>query len=350
MGKRDSRAKVMEMFDGLVKNALDFLETSIREIEKNPKYSVIHFCSGVEIFLKARLLLEHWSLIITDEKGPNLDRFIGGHARTVTIDQAIKLLQDAVKTEIPAEAQRCFKAISNHRNRLTHFFHEQDNDTVEKIAGEQCVSWYYLHQLLTESWLESFRRFSTEIDKINTLMLGNRQFLEKKFTLLSQEIQNQTLQGTKFFHCKFCQFEAAKGIDTNTIFDDIEIICLVCNARSEAYRLTCPQCNTHNFLYLDEKIGGIDIECWNCGYTFDLTNDLESASPAYCLSCEYEAQPTVFYINGNFICVKCLAEHDEVVHCEWCNEPFGGHIGSDTYIFGCQFCEGSIGYQMSKND
>ena len=53
-----------EFFSQLVGNALDFAETAARELEPSPKYSLINFGAAVELFLKARLLSEHWALII----------------------------------------------------------------------------------------------------------------------------------------------------------------------------------------------------------------------------------------------------------------------------------------------
>ncbi|MBN1293095.1 MAG: hypothetical protein JXB48_14745, partial [Candidatus Latescibacteria bacterium] len=48
----------------LIENAFDFFERSLDEFEDNPKYSVIHFYAAVELFLKARLMAEHWSLVV----------------------------------------------------------------------------------------------------------------------------------------------------------------------------------------------------------------------------------------------------------------------------------------------
>ena len=53
------------MFNRLVENAFDFLFKAISEIEGQPKYSVIHFYAAVELFVKARLMKEHWSLVIS---------------------------------------------------------------------------------------------------------------------------------------------------------------------------------------------------------------------------------------------------------------------------------------------
>ena len=54
-----------ELFDSLVLNAFDFLERAVRELEKSPKYSVLHFFNSIELLLKARLLKEHWALVVS---------------------------------------------------------------------------------------------------------------------------------------------------------------------------------------------------------------------------------------------------------------------------------------------
>jgi hypothetical protein len=59
----DNRTQPEDFFDSVVDNAIDFLRQALDELETKPKYSVIHFCASIELFLKARLMLEHWSLI-----------------------------------------------------------------------------------------------------------------------------------------------------------------------------------------------------------------------------------------------------------------------------------------------
>ncbi|MDI7066278.1 hsdR, partial [Klebsiella pneumoniae] len=52
-----------EDFENLVRNGLDFLEKAISQLAAEPKHSVINFYTAVEIFLKAPLVLDHWSLV-----------------------------------------------------------------------------------------------------------------------------------------------------------------------------------------------------------------------------------------------------------------------------------------------
>ena len=43
-----------------MRNAIEFLQRSMKELENQPKYAVIDFCTTLELFLKARLLKAHW--------------------------------------------------------------------------------------------------------------------------------------------------------------------------------------------------------------------------------------------------------------------------------------------------
>jgi hypothetical protein len=58
--------KDLQIFEMLIRNALDFLEKSIDEFDKHPKFSLLHFCIGFELLLKTRLAYEHWALIVRD--------------------------------------------------------------------------------------------------------------------------------------------------------------------------------------------------------------------------------------------------------------------------------------------
>lgn len=111
------------MFNSLVSNAIDFLKHSVDELERSPKYSVISFCSAIEIFLKARLLLEHWTLVVEDAGKANIDQFQSGESKTVGMEETISRLQNTAKVAIPQEALDSFDQLRRHRNKLVHFFH-----------------------------------------------------------------------------------------------------------------------------------------------------------------------------------------------------------------------------------
>ena len=56
-------------FENLVRNGIDFLEKAMLQLENEPKYSVINFYTAVEIFLKAPLVHDHWTLTMMARLG-----------------------------------------------------------------------------------------------------------------------------------------------------------------------------------------------------------------------------------------------------------------------------------------
>ena len=79
-----------EFFDSLVSNGIDFLNRSVTDLKKRPKYSVINFCVGLEIFLKTRLIKEHWALVVTKPETAIIEQFRAGDFHSVSMEDAIR--------------------------------------------------------------------------------------------------------------------------------------------------------------------------------------------------------------------------------------------------------------------
>jgi len=84
-------------FDSLVESALDFLNTGLEEVNKRPKLSVIHFFNGIELLLKARLLHEHWSLVVVKPGDVSKKSFTSGEFESVNTRQCLVALSGSVK-------------------------------------------------------------------------------------------------------------------------------------------------------------------------------------------------------------------------------------------------------------
>lgn len=110
-----------QMLDRLVENALDFLTRSLEDLDQRPKYSVIHFYTAVELFLKARLIAEHWSLVVAKRQDPDVKKFESGDFQSVSLDEAAEKLDKVLQSPLtPAELSQ-FRALAKHRNRMVHF-------------------------------------------------------------------------------------------------------------------------------------------------------------------------------------------------------------------------------------
>jgi hypothetical protein len=103
------------MFDRLVENALDFLTKAIKGFKTEPKYSMINFYAARELFLKARLMHEHWSLVVMKE--PDRDKFEAGDFASVSFEAACERLQKVVRSPIPQMAKRNFDLVRRHLSR-----------------------------------------------------------------------------------------------------------------------------------------------------------------------------------------------------------------------------------------
>jgi hypothetical protein len=94
-------------FDSLVESALDFLDTGLGELQQKPKFSVIHFFIGIELLVKARLLHEHWSLVVTRPGDVSKESFAEGNFESATLWQCLDRLERICEENL-AEEKACF--------------------------------------------------------------------------------------------------------------------------------------------------------------------------------------------------------------------------------------------------
>lgn len=345
--------KRRDMFGPVADNAIDFLAHSLGELEKAPKYSVIHFCSAIELFLKAKLMLEHWSLIDQEPKSANLSKFLAGIFRSVSIDETIDRLESIANIRISKEAQRSFSEIRTHRNKMVHFFHEdyaevRDN-TIQTVVIEQARAWFYLHKLLTQDWNADFAAYQERIADLHRLVSTKRAYLQAKFDALLPSIQKGHERGVVFSRCNFCKFPAVKNKPLLANLDSGE--CLICNSHSNTLRETCPACGEEIFIY---DLG--EAFCESCDETFGLDHFLEKYAPvihieknlfeenrAYCSNCEFTDDTSVVLFHEQWLCLSCLHLHSEVDVCDWCSRRIAGELEA-SYIYGCRvWCHGYLG-------
>ena len=172
-----------QMLDRLVENALDFLERSVADFDDAPKYSVIHFYAAVELFLKARLLAEHWSLVVAKRQDPDLKKFESGDFQSVTLDEAADKLDKVLQSPLtPAEISQ-FRNLAKHRNRMVHFFHEgatekAQDDLKRQVAKEQLKAWYFLNRLLLERWDAVFGKWRKELANVTSALKQHNEYLQ----------------------------------------------------------------------------------------------------------------------------------------------------------------------------
>lgn len=339
----------------LVNNAIDFLERAIEEFKDRPKYSIINFYAAVELFLKARLLREHWSLVVLRE--PDRQKFEAGDFVSVSFEAACERLQRVVQSPIPDEARRNFDVVRKHRNRMVHFFHEADQGggaDISTIAREQLRAWYHLHRLLTVQWKGIFRRYNAQFIQIEKKLGGHKEYLRAKFEELGPEIAKKKESGVSFVVCNTCGFLAG---EIEPIIGQLnETRCLVCGFSQKWLNYACPDCE-HDVRLFD----GGEFTCPECGYHEDARalaenlnqfvatkdNYMDAIVPANCTECE--SYHSIVEYEDKYLCVVCFDVADRLEACGWCNEFSNGDM-EDSYLTGCSICAGAAGWHAERDD
>ena len=344
-----------DLLERLVENAMDFLSQSIDEFDERPKFSVIHFHAAVELFLKARLMAEHWSLVVSKRTDPNWDTFVSGDFVSVTFEEAADKLEKIVRSGLSKPERETFRRLTKHRNKMVHFFHEavlavEKEKLRRDIAKEQLTAWYVLHKLLTSRWKDVFFHWADKLEIINKLLRKQNEFLQVVFDQLGPEIINREGNGAIFRDCPICDFQSQEHTDEIGILYKAK--CLVCEFVDRCLTIECPVCNS-TVLFVNKGFG----QCGVCERKFEpehLVGELidESASyiaakegddswdPGNCNNCD--GYHTVVRINDDddkYLCTSCFDEFDSIQCCGWCNELNTGDM-EHSYWAGCNFCDG----------
>lgn len=333
----------------LVSNALDFLAVATRDFEQRPKQSVIAFYTAVELILKARLMAEHWSLVVT--KSADLVSFRTGDFQSVTFEEACSRLARVVSSSLPEGTRRSFDDLRKHRNKMVHFFHEGETDETvrEQIALEQLLAWHGLDRLLRAQWRDVFAPLNIDLHEIDQSFRKHRLYLQARFESLKETLNRLREAGKKIDLCRVCAFEAAEVSDEGDGFFSAQ--CHVCRRIPDRWltvpcfeceqplRLegddgaTCEHCDTR--FSVEELAEQLDKEV----YTKD--NYMDARTPGNCSSCD--GYHTVVEWKGSYLCVACLHLTDEMSFCGWCNEPNNGDMEMSEWA-GCNHCEGRGGW------
>lgn len=346
-----------EMFSRLVENGLDFLFKAISELKEQPKYSVIHFYAAVELFVKARLMNEHWSLVIAKRQEPDWEKFVSGDFQSVSLDEAASRLKKIVRSGLSKGELEAFRDVAKHRNKMVHFFHEahteEESDKFKhNIVKEQLKAWYFLHQLLTIKWRDEFSSWSEKIAELDSALRKLHEFLQVVFDNLQPGIEILKKKGARFDECPSCGFESQEHDESkNTIY---ESKCLVCGLIEKCLNIECPACgeivtfNEEGFStcqacgkHLEpEHVADILIDS-SAAHIAEMEGD-DSWSAGSCSDCD-GYHTVVRTENDERICASCFGVFESLECCEWCNELNTGDM-EHSYLTGCNHCDGMEGW------
>jgi hypothetical protein len=335
MSKQNQSDKLAEMQKWLIESAFDFLERAIEELGKSPKYSVIHFCSAVELFLKARLMMEHWTLVVAqnrknqkEESKFNWSQFAQGNFNSVGLDECFDRLAGVTNTKLSKDDQQCLRDLAKHRNRAIHFYHEKLDAGKISLAPEQTRGWFVLKKLLSDSWRVEFKEYANKIASIEEKMRIYHPYLEQVFEEQEPKIIGLIESGVAFRDSPSCGFESFQETALLDSYIHREQ-CLVCGHKSftshteSGDHLIDDPSEILNRMNYDPRQIEVVGHCNDC-------DELNS----------------VISIGGRYLCLRCLAIFDVMRTCDCCNAwntslPQDADGGGDvSALLGCVECDG----------
>jgi hypothetical protein len=335
------------LFKELVDNAFDFLERAISEFETQPKYSVVHFSTALELILKARLVHEHWSLIV--EGVPNIRSFTKGDFRSINFKDIIPKIEGVLSETIDKTVKDAFKKISEHRNQMVHFFHEIDNskkkEKLNEIAIEQSLAWYHLQQLLMK-WEPIFSDYNTRIDLMVYKMRNHTSYLQAVYQQILPQIENDKKSGKRYFNCDSCGLEASLQHNIHEKISEAE--CRICSHNMFLINMSCVACEAIIEFSNDNFPGYRCQECQEKVTIDDIKHFFNTNPATYddtevivmnCALCT--GSDTVVQYNNVYFCANCFHYEKEIAVCQSCHEGqlAGGKL-EDSYVYGCEHCDG----------
>ncbi len=359
----------------LLNSAFDFLDTSIDEFETKPKYSILHFCVAIELILKSRLLLEHWSLII--DGAPILNNFKERNFKSINYAELVKRINDSTEDNISKETEKIFLQVANERNKIVHFFHPitKEYDVLHDIESAkmdiavlELNAWEQLKDLLCQ-WSPIFKDlydYSGDIENYSYKIKKLECYYDVKYKSIENKIFLDKKRGRLYKNCPNCKKQSSKICSTETKYIN-EFICDVCKYSFLTFKFVCPSCGEKHYININQFEYKFELTC-ACQKTYNIKDILEAFfdniinedtrgillddfvinkdnyfdyKPINCDNCgSYHSGVTR---NNIAICVNCgyFQKRSDLKSCDYCGEKVLGATDlSNSNYDGCNFCDG----------
>ncbi|MFE3608251.1 hypothetical protein [Streptomyces goshikiensis] len=101
------------------------------------KYAVLHLDAAAEVLLKARLEIEHWSLVLGKvDKGTTYAKYKAGDFYSVGTEEALRRLRQMAEVDVPTEGDISLTALGKLRNQLQHYGLVATREEIEPVAAK----------------------------------------------------------------------------------------------------------------------------------------------------------------------------------------------------------------------
>ncbi len=259
-----------ELAQSLLSNAHDFILSAVEQAnstENNKwKYAILNLAAGIELALKAKLAIEHWSLLFDKVDNASIEKLKSGDFNSANFATSIGRLEKISKVCLSKTLKDNFENTRIIRNRLIHFHLNLNERNVKSVVTAGA-----------NSFIEFYDEFLVNTDigdktlghNLSKRLLKLKEFVSARITSLKSQLEISNRPRTwYFFECPSCLQDA-------TVLTKHKAKCLFCGSedflRDIAVLISmngtvelCPNCKeTSVVLHSSEK----DYwECICCGY------------------------------------------------------------------------------------
>ncbi|HEI6746075.1 TPA: hypothetical protein SJ233_003030 [Legionella pneumophila] len=327
--------EIERQIESMLENALDFFRVASQEIESNPKYSSIHFWSGFELILKARVCSEHWSFMIANNN-PTLKDFIAGDFYSKNFQELCVILEKISDTPIQKKHFNRLETIRKHRNRWVHFYNHDDVHSKQNdLITDHLHGWYILDHYISGKWSQVFIKHQLKFDSIyKEIREKYCSYLTVAYEYLKPQINKKVNKNNRLLKCSKCNYYSClrPKYQPELYF---ESNCELCGTHSKNLYFKCNTCASCNVCNLYDT-----CKCKKCGQEYPLSymiqfikqNLINEDYDVHC-SC---GSSSLLVIGSEIYCIKCKNQFSEDIlnECPYCKK-----LGPEEMNRACVLCE-----------
>ncbi|MFC4464645.1 hypothetical protein ACFPH6_08760 [Streptomyces xiangluensis] len=319
-----------EVFFPPVPNGLDYLVSVVEHLEtgdervsaRDLKYAVLHLAAGAEVLLKARLQLEHWSLVFKDPGQAKRSELEDGTLKSCGPDETVQRLKGIAGTPISGKDTSALSKLAKHRNALQHYGLIGPAANARAVESQAAEVLDFLIRFLDEELLPALpvpeaKRTETDMERIRGGLSRIQGFVKKRMQRIRavlEPLRDRTVQ------CPDC--------------DQWALV-----AEPDAGRVTCRFCGTSQPTHDGALMYAVFVLGRDPGSP-DLFGIMAVES---CPDCDEEslvvgAKTAAAPEEAVFFCFSCARVAPGMAHCSRCYVPFRP-LEDET---ACSNCLGNI--------
>jgi hypothetical protein len=304
-------------------NGLDYLDSAIMHMHEGPrprnlKYCILHLHAAVEIFLKARLIQEHWTLACADPGRADMTLYRRGEFKSVTLEVAIARLKAVCEIRLDVPSKAAIEQLTRERNKIAHFGLDTVDDDylvrIETLTGKclDVIIQFIDSHLYAGADHASQGRLDYYKPQIVEAIVGIEQITRARFERISAELARDAIF---LIGCPNC------SQTTLRLKPDDQIRCLFCDRlyrnsdealaefvesfdpvlETPELPIRCPECSHDSLvrpIQFRDSPGKDSAVCFQCATRF------EGSDFAACIAC---GEPTYSPSSESVgLCQPCL--------------------------------------------